>query len=135
MSDEEYLYDSGNDFSEIESDGECSDPEEPYSDYECESNKDDDDYPFEVLGEEKIAAQMSDSINEVKSVTMIPERRVKILLNYFKWDKHKLMERFCSESQDDIFQDIVPIQVDSAEGILECEICFDTFLKGMYRFI
>merc|ERR1712241_1296692 len=98
---------------------------------ECKANTDDeDDYPFEVLGEEKIAAQMSDSINEVKTVTMIPERRVKILLNYFKWDKHKLMERFCSESQDDIFQDIVPIQVDSAEGILECEICFDTFLKG-----
>jgi len=130
--------DSGNHFSECESDG-----DEMYCDYsdeesfydcdvdECKANTDDeDDYPFEVLGEEKIAAQMSDSVNEVKNVTLIPERRVKILLNYFKWDKLKLMERFYSEKQDDIFQDIVPIQADSSESVLECKICFDTFSKG-----
>ena len=132
-SDGDYLFDSGNN---SESDNEemyCDELED--SDSDCvlsESEKNgskNDEYHFEVVEKDKIVSQMSDSVKEVNGVTRIPEAKVKVLLNHFKWDKQKLMERFYADEQDDIFKEIIPIQADSA-NMLECEICFDTFKKG-----
>lgn len=132
-SDGDYLFDSGNN---SESDNEemyCDELED--SDSDCvlsESEKNgskNDEYPFEVVEKDKIVSQMSDTIKEVNGVTTIPEAKVKVLLNHFKWDKQKLMERFYADEQDEIFKEIIPIQADSA-NMLECEICFDTFKKG-----
>ena len=133
-SDGDYLFDSGNN-------SESDDNEEMYcdelesSDSDCvlsESEKNgskNDEYPFEVVEKDKIVSQMSETIKEVNGVTTLPEAKVKVLLNHFKWDKQKLMERFYADEQDDIFKEIIPIQADSA-NMLECEICFDTFKKG-----
>ena len=132
-SDGDYLFDSGNN---SESDNEemyCDELED--SDSDCvlsESEKNggkNDEYPFEVVEKDKIVSQMSDSVKEVNGVTRIPEAKVKVLLNHFKWDKQKLMERFYADEQDDIFKEIIPIQADSA-NMVECEICFDTSKKG-----
>ena len=48
---------------------------------------------------------MVESIKEVNSVTQIPTTTIRILLNHFKWDKEKLMERFYSDDQEEMFQE------------------------------
>ena len=42
---------------------------------------------------------MVDNIKEVFNVTQIPTTTIRILLNHFKWDKEKLMERYYSDDQ------------------------------------
>ena len=132
-SDGDYLFDSGNNSESDNDEMYCDELESSDSDCilsESEKNgSNNDEYPFEVIGQDKIVSQMSDSVKEVNGVTTIPEAKVKILLNHFKWDKQKLMERFYADEQDDIFKEIIPIQADSA-NMLGCEICFDTFKKG-----
>jgi len=132
MSDEEFSYDSGEDFSGSDNEEMYSeDPASSESDDELSQNgldKGDNEYPIEVLEHDKIVRQMADSVKEVNNVTMIPENKVKTLLNHFRWDKNKLLERFYSVEQDDIFKETVPIQIDS--DVLECQICYDTISKG-----
>ena len=131
MSDEEF-YDSDNEFSGSENENMYSEGSE--SDDELSQNglDKDDEFPIEVLEYEKIKTQMAESVMEVKNVTMIPENKVKTLLNHFKWDKNKLLERFYSVEQDEIFKETLPIPVDTDE--LECEICYDTISKGKLYF-
>ncbi|KAK6631581.1 carbonyl reductase (NADPH-dependent) ari1 [Polyplax serrata] len=62
-----------------------------------------DDYPFEVLSTEEIVQHMVDSIKDVNTVVEIPATTTRILLNHFKWDKEKLMERFYDGDQDQLF--------------------------------
>jgi hypothetical protein len=57
-------------------------------------------HPYEVLSTEQIVEHMVDCIKEVNSVIQIPTTTVRILLNHFKWDKEKLMERYFSDSQE-----------------------------------
>ena len=47
---------------------------------------------------------MVENINEVNSVTQIPATTTRILLHHFKWDKEKLIDRFYSENQEEMFQ-------------------------------
>lgn len=62
-----------------------------------------DEYPFEVLSTEEIVQHMVDSIKEVNTVVEIPATTTRILLNHFKWDKEKLMERFYDGDQEKLF--------------------------------
>lgn len=89
-----------------------------------------DEYPFEVLSTEEIVQHMVDSIKEVNTVVevslvtyrtflkinrrkicysrtlvnpQIPATTTRILLNHFKWDKEKLMERFYDGDQEKLF--------------------------------
>ena len=48
---------------------------------------------------------MVESIKEVNNVIQIPTTTVRILLNHFKWDKEKLMERFYSDDQEAMFEE------------------------------
>ena len=99
-----------------------------------------DDYPFEVLSTEHIVDHMVDCIREVNTVIQIPTTTVRILLNHFKWDKEKLMERYFNESeQDKMFEEakVVPpnkkivnkgSKIKSASNA-ECDICTLSFPK------
>ena len=59
---------------------------------------------MKVLSTEDIVAHMVESIKEVNNVTQIPTTTIRILLNHFKWDKEKLMERFYSDDQEEMFK-------------------------------
>ena len=52
-----------------------------------------------MLSTEDIVKHMVDNIKEVFNVTQIPTTTIRILLNHFKWDKEKLMERYYSDDQ------------------------------------
>ena len=60
--------------------------------------------PFQVLSTEDIVSHMVENIKEVSSITQIPTTTIRILLNHFKWDKEKLMERYYTEDQEAMFQ-------------------------------
>lgn len=97
----------------------------------------DDDYPYEVLSTDDIVQYMIDSIKDVNTVVQIPATTTRILLNYFNWDKEKLMERFYDGNQDELFQEAhvinpykrftvvtKPKMSRKVLGTEECEICF-----------
>jgi len=66
---------------------------------------DPDDYYYEVLSTEQIVQHMVDTIAEVNNVIQIPPTTVRILLNHFKWDKEKLMERYYSDDAEKMFEE------------------------------
>ncbi|KAJ1532296.1 hypothetical protein ONE63_000905 [Megalurothrips usitatus] len=96
------------------------------------------EYPFEVLTTEEIVQHMIDCIKEVNTVVEIPATTTRILLNHFKWDKEKLMERFYDTDQEQLFIEArvinpikegavtrpKPLKRTSISGMEECEICF-----------
>ncbi|GBP07752.1 Potential E3 ubiquitin-protein ligase ariadne-1 [Eumeta japonica] len=101
------------------------------------------DYRYEVLSTEEIVQHMVDCIKEVNTVVEvsasgIPATTTRILLNHFKWDKEKLMERFYDGDQDQLFAEarvINPFRKPvvqrskvsrriSTAGTEECEICY-----------
>ena len=153
MSDDEFFYDdsdSGNvspesdqddddDFIGVDDVGLGDEPSSSRSDARAE-----DDFPFEVLSTEKIVEHMVDCIKEVNNVIQIPTTTVRILLNHFKWDKEKLMERYYSEEQETMFAEakvvppghrkIICTASNSRSGkniTFECEICFLTLPKNV----
>jgi len=99
-------------------------------------------YPFEVLTTEEIVNHMVDCIREVNSVVEIPATTTRILLNHFKWDKEKLMERYYDGDQAKLFKDahvINPFNKPTSApkpkiqkiGMEECEICFLSYPGNM----
>ncbi|XP_038067945.1 E3 ubiquitin-protein ligase arih1-like isoform X1 [Patiria miniata] len=64
-----------------------------------------DDFHYEVLTPDDNVQLMVDTIREVNVVVQIPATITRILLNHFRWDKEKLMERFYSEDQDKLFSE------------------------------
>ena len=46
---------------------------------------------------------MEESIKEVNDVTQIPKTVLRLLLNHFKWDQQKLMEKYFSNDQEAMF--------------------------------
>lgn len=97
-----------------------------------------DDYPYEVLTTDDIVQHMIDCIKDVNAVVQIPATTTRILLNYFNWDKEKLMERFFDGNQEDLFREahvVNPYKKTNLAvkpktsrknliGSEECEICF-----------
>ncbi|XP_064618837.1 E3 ubiquitin-protein ligase arih1-like isoform X2 [Lineus longissimus] len=97
------------------------------------------EFNFQVLSPEEIVQHMVDCIKEVTQIVEIPATTTRILLNHFKWDKEKLLERFWDGNQDEMFRKacvISPYQ--KGKGTkkssskapaataqdLTCEICF-----------
>lgn len=95
-----------------------------------------DEYQYEVLSTDEIVKHMLDCIREVNTVVQIPSTITRILLNFFNWDKEKLMEKFFDGNQDDLFREarvvnpfkkintVKPKVVNKALGTEECEICY-----------
>ncbi|XP_078621115.1 E3 ubiquitin-protein ligase arih1-like isoform X5 [Branchiostoma floridae x Branchiostoma japonicum] len=80
---------------------------EPLSSAAQGSSRDDelDDFPYEVLSPELIVQHMVDCIKDVNTVVQIPPTATRILLNHFKWDKEKLMERYFDGNQEKLFSE------------------------------
>lgn len=99
----------------------------------------DEEYQYEVLSTDDIVQHMIDCIKEVNTVVQIPSTTTRILLNYFHWDKEKLMEKFFDGNQDELFREahvINPFKkvnvakpkiANKALGTEECDICFMIF--------
>ncbi|XP_074650298.1 E3 ubiquitin-protein ligase arih1-like [Tubulanus polymorphus] len=102
-------------------------------------HQDCDDFHFLVLTPEEIVQHMVDCIKEVNQIVEIPATTTRILLNHFRWDKEKLMERYWDGDQDKLFAEahvISPykkckgstkkLRTASASSIQEtmCEICY-----------
>lgn len=95
-----------------------------------------DEYQYEVLSTEEIVKHMGDCIKEVNVVVQIPSTTTRILLNFFNWDKEKLMEKFFDGNQDELFKEArvvnpfkkvnvaKPKIINKLLGTEECEICF-----------
>ena len=105
----------------------------------------------EVLGTSQVVEVLFKELKEVQSVIQIPLTSVRILLNHFKWDKEKLMERYYSDDQvsgrknislhlkifatvqDQMFKEAqvvsphasgAPVQPRPSSGnLLDCDIC------------
>ena len=156
MSDDEFFYDdsdSGNVSPEPDQDDEddldygvdLGLGDEPGSSRSDQRGCGEEDYPYEVLSTERIVEHMVECIKEVNSVIQIPTTTVRILLNHFKWDKEKLMERYYSDDQEKMFTEakVVPpgrkITFNPASSssrsavkqTFECEICYLTLPKGV----
>ena len=114
-----------------------------------------------MLSTEDIVKHMVDNIKEVFNVTQIPTTTIRILLNHFKWDKEKLMERYYSDDQvsgradknislhlkiftadqDQMFKEAqvvsphasgAPVQPRPSSGnLLDCDICCLSLHKQM----
>uniref|UniRef100_A0A1L8DSV2 RBR-type E3 ubiquitin transferase n=1 Tax=Nyssomyia neivai TaxID=330878 RepID=A0A1L8DSV2_9DIPT len=100
------------------------------------------DYPYEVLTTEEIVQHMVDCIRDVNTVVEISGTTTRILLNHFKWDKEKLMERYYDGDQEKFFRDahvINPFNKPNTvnkpkvkrSGTEECEVCFSQFPPSM----
>ena len=138
---------------EEESDGELDEESSENDDFvemaEPCSNQDkfdQDEFPFEVLTADQIVKFMVDSIKDVNVVVQIPHTVTRILLNHFRWDKEKLMERYYDGDQDRLFSEahvVNPYKKDTGNGGARpkkmtrlatsadsvpsvCEICFMT---------
>ncbi|KAF6211188.1 hypothetical protein GE061_014303 [Apolygus lucorum] len=103
-----------------------------------------DDYPYEVLSTEEIVQHMIDCIKDVNTVVEIPATTTRILLNHFKWDKEKLMERFYDGNQEQLFAEArvvnpftktsvvsKPKVTQTISGTEECEICYSLLPSPM----
>jgi len=110
----------------------------------------DDDFEYEVLSTEQIVQHMVDSISSVTEIVKLPPTTVRILLNHFKWNKAKLMERYYGDERDQekMFQDAKVVSPFSAgksgsksggsgasnkkpTDSCECEICCLTMPRSM----
>lgn len=111
------------------------------------------DFPHQVLTPEEIMRHMSECIEEVKTVVQLPPTCVRILLNHFRWDKEKLMERFYDGDQEKLFAEAhvvspykrsAPSKITKVNSVRttrssssasvqpsECEICFLTYPPTM----
>ncbi|XP_072399910.1 E3 ubiquitin-protein ligase ariadne-1-like isoform X1 [Diabrotica undecimpunctata] len=100
------------------------------------------EYQYEVLSTEEIVKHMIDCIKEVNVVVQVPATVTRILLNYFNWDKEKLMEKFFDGNQDELFKEahvINPFKkvnvvkrkiTKNNHGSEECDICCMFFSPG-----
>ncbi|KAK3604434.1 hypothetical protein CHS0354_013834 [Potamilus streckersoni] len=109
----------------------------------AKEQQDAEDFKYEVLTADQIVQFMVDCIKEVNAVVQIPSTITRILLNHFKWDKEKLMERYYDGDQERLFAEahvISPYRRDqgrptrrvtrsaasNSSDNTTCEICFDS---------
>jgi len=93
----------------------CSNESDDHYDFpELESgdNAQVEDFSYEILNPEQIVQHMVDCIKDVNQVLQIPATTTRILLNHFRWDKEKLMERYYIGDQQKLFEEahVIPPQ-------------------------
>lgn len=131
--------DSGNETSGADDDCLCLDQESTGRDkLELE-----DEFQYEVLTTEEIVQHMVDCIREVNVIVEIPPTTTRILLNYFKWDKEKLYERYYDGDPDRLFKEAHVINPNNkiqklfqkssskSKSLELCEICFQELPLSM----
>ncbi|KAF2345172.1 IBR domain, partial [Trinorchestia longiramus] len=68
-------------------------------------NRDNEEFPYDVLSTEEVSQHMLECITDFNSVANIPHTTARLLLNHFRWDKEKLMERFYDSNQEKLFEE------------------------------
>mmetsp|Transcript_26066 Transcript_26066/g.68395 ORF Transcript_26066/g.68395 Transcript_26066/m.68395 type:complete len:528 (-) Transcript_26066:382-1965(-) len=91
----------------------------------------------EVLSPADIIATQADAIKEITEMFQIPPKTSRILLQHFKWDRERLIERYYGSGDiDKIFEEahcVKPGDDDVAaagaavDGLVECPICMEDF--------
>eukprot|EP00038_Savillea_parva_P028832 m.67246 g.67246 ORF g.67246 m.67246 type:complete len:525 (+) comp8422_c0_seq4:106-1680(+) len=97
----------------------------------------DDEVKVEVLTPADIIATQVDAIKEINEVFRIPAKTARILLQHFKWDRERLIERYYGSADvDKIFEEAhcVKPSADAADGAaagaavdgaVECPVCWE----------
>eukprot|EP00035_Acanthoeca_spectabilis_P004015 m.97803 g.97803 ORF g.97803 m.97803 type:complete len:529 (+) comp12408_c0_seq5:199-1785(+) len=98
----------------------------------------DDDVAVEVLTPEDIMSTQEDAIKEINEMFQIPSNTARILLQHFKWDRERLIERYYGSGDlDKIFEEAHcvkpsdPADAASAasgaavDAIVECPVCME----------
>ncbi|XP_047738111.1 E3 ubiquitin-protein ligase arih1-like [Hyalella azteca] len=67
--------------------------------------RDNEDLAYEILSTEDVSEHMLECIKEFNSVVKISHTTARLLLNHFRWDKEKLMERFFDSNQEKLFEE------------------------------
>jgi len=128
MDDDFYDGDSGNESSDLD----CLDFE---SDGEGSANrvdKESEESAFEVLSIEEVSQHMLECIDEFTSVAEVPQTIARLLLNFCRWDKERLMERFFDPDVEKLFEEagvcnpFTPVEAQGGKpeaGLEECGIC------------
>lgn len=103
-SDDDVLYDEdgyGSDTEEEEEDDEYVTLEPEYS--STSGKHKGEDFQYNILTADDVVQHMGDCVAEVSSVVQIPATTTRMLLNYFRWDQEKLMERYYGGNQEEMF--------------------------------
>ncbi|XP_017089722.1 E3 ubiquitin-protein ligase ariadne-1 [Drosophila bipectinata] len=101
----------------------------------AERQLDADDYQYKVLTTDEIVQHQREIIDDVNLVLKLPTPIMRILLNQFKWDKEKLLEKYFDANNEEFFKDAHVInpfnkapeairQKTTRSQCEECEICF-----------
>lgn len=132
-----YDSDSGNECDNISSEEDVgiefdSDNEGEGSSGAC-FNRDNEEFPYDVLSTEEVTKHMEDCITEFNIVANISKTTARLLLNHFNWDKEKLMERFYDSDQEKLFKEARVTNpatlemkeevITNAAGMEECHVC------------
>lgn len=62
-------------------------------------------FHYTILTEQQYMTLMLKYVEEVKTILQLPSSIIKLLLNHFKWDKERLLERFYEVDQEQFFRD------------------------------
>jgi len=89
---------------------------------------------YELVKREAVYEIMNAILSELVEVTNIPYIILRVLLNEFKWDKDRLLERFYDNPEKlfkdhDILYNPEPDNIDIEGESAECQICFDDVEK------
>ncbi|RDD37461.1 E3 ubiquitin-protein ligase arih1 [Trichoplax sp. H2] len=87
---------------------------------------------YKCLTSDQIFNYMMKVVDEVNAILQLPPHITCILLNHFKWDKEKLMERYYEGDQDKIFEEAQTINPFRLKGKTKrplttqevCDICY-----------
>ncbi|KAH8318390.1 hypothetical protein KR074_002827 [Drosophila pseudoananassae] len=101
----------------------------------AERQLDADDYQYKVLTTDEIVQHQREIIDDVNLVLKLHTPITRILLNQFKWDKEKLLEKYFDGNIEEFFKDAHVInpfnkapeairQKTTRSQCEECEICF-----------
>ncbi|KAK2704019.1 E3 ubiquitin-protein ligase ariadne-1-like [Artemia franciscana] len=137
MDSDDYMYDDSGNSSDEDEDFAMEPSSEATCSKEMAEEGDSDDFEFKVLNPDQIMSFMTESIEEVNNVLQLPQTTTRMLLQHFKWDKEKLMDRFYDGDQEKMFKEahVVspfkkprthPIKKELSKGgveLEECEIC------------
>ncbi|EDV46561.1 potential E3 ubiquitin-protein ligase ariadne-1 [Drosophila erecta] len=101
----------------------------------AERQLDQDDYQYKVLTTDEIVQHQREIIDEANLLLKLPTPTTRILLNHFKWDKEKLLEKYFDDNTEEFFKcaHVINPFNNATEAVRhkttrsqceECEICF-----------
>jgi len=112
-----------------------TDPDEYDIDYESEDDhqeisKNQQKQAYELIERNLIFGLMNRTLEELNSITGISNTILRVLLNQFKWDKDRLLEKFYDgprklfKDANIFFTDAENVELPSDDELL-CQICYD----------